>query len=62
MNGPDGGASLRLWAALGRAFAAWMRRVRDRQALAQLTARERRDMGLARCAVDAELRRPFWRA
>lgn len=42
--------------------ATWMQRTRDRHDLANLNERQRRDMGLARDAIDLEVRKPFWRA
>ncbi len=62
MNGRAETGAPTLWSAVGRALDAWMRRARDRDALAQLTARERRDLGLSRCAVEVEIRKAFWSA
>lgn len=62
MNGQAETGAPTLWSAVGRAFDAWTRRARDRRALAQLTARERLDLGLSRCVVDEEIRKPIWRA
>lgn len=62
MNAQAELAAPSVWLTLGRALGAWSRRLRDRHALAQLTARERRDMGLPRDAVEQEIRKPFWRA
>lgn len=42
--------------------ATWMQRARDRHDLANLSERQRRDMGLARDAIDLEVRKHFWRA
>jgi uncharacterized protein YjiS (DUF1127 family) len=43
-------------------IATWMQRARDRHDLANLSELQRRDMGLARDAIDLEVRKPFWRA
>ena len=40
----------------------WRRRVRERQALAQLTQRELADFGATTADVYRELATPFWRA
>ncbi len=52
----------RLWTAVSGLIGEWRRRVRDREALAQLTLRERLDMGLPRARIDEEIRKPFWSA
>jgi uncharacterized protein YjiS (DUF1127 family) len=62
MNSRERIAAPHFWLALAELVAAWMQRARERHALAQLTARERRDMGLSRAAVEEEIRKPFWRA
>lgn len=61
MNAPERIAPA-FWLALADVVALWLQRARDRHALAQLTARERKDMGLPRAAVELEMRKPFWRA
>jgi uncharacterized protein YjiS (DUF1127 family) len=40
----------------------WRRRVRDRRALAAMSDRSLRDIGLTRYDADWEARKPFWRA
>jgi uncharacterized protein YjiS (DUF1127 family) len=40
----------------------WRKRIREKRALAQLNERDWHDFGASRSDVDAELRRPFWRA
>jgi uncharacterized protein YjiS (DUF1127 family) len=40
----------------------WRRRVREKRALEQLDERDWQDFGASRSDIDAELRRPFWRA
>ncbi len=52
----------RLWTAVSGLIGQWRRRVRDREALAQLTLRERLDLGLTRAGIDKEIRKPFWSA
>lgn len=52
----------RPWTAVSVLIGDWRRRVRDRESLAQLTLRERLDMGLTRAAVEDEIRKPIWRA
>jgi len=42
--------------------ASWQKRRRDRRLLAQLSARQRCDIGLPRDALDDEFSKPFWRA
>lgn len=44
------------------AVATWLQRTRDRDALANLSELQRRDIGLAQDAIDLEVRKPFWRA
>jgi len=40
----------------------WHERIHQKRLLAQLNERDWHDMGVSRSDVDAELRRPFWRA
>jgi uncharacterized protein YjiS (DUF1127 family) len=40
----------------------WRRRLRDRRALAAMSDRSLRDIGLTRYDADWEARKPFWRA
>jgi uncharacterized protein YjiS (DUF1127 family) len=40
----------------------WRRRIRERQALSQLTARELADFGASNADVYREMSQPFWRA
>jgi uncharacterized protein YjiS (DUF1127 family) len=52
-------------AILARALAtvlSWRRRARDRAELAQLTARDARDLGLDPGVISFEASKPFWRA
>jgi uncharacterized protein YjiS (DUF1127 family) len=42
-------------------FGAWLRRVRERRALAEFTDRDLRDIGVTRVDVQNELAKPFWR-
>ena len=44
------------------ALALWSERARQRRALRALDARLRRDVGLSPAEVEAEARKPFWRA
>lgn len=41
---------------------AWHERSRERHALAQLNAWQRRDIGLSPETIDSEINKPFWRA
>ncbi len=50
-------AFARLGATLGR----WRKRIEEREQLARLDERSLRDIGLSRSAIEAELRKPFWR-
>lgn len=45
-----------------RAVLRWQRRTRERDALAEATDRDLRDMGLTRAEAAAIARTPFWRA
>jgi uncharacterized protein YjiS (DUF1127 family) len=52
-------------APFGRAVATlrvWGRRVRERRALARLSAYDLHDIGLSQSDVYSELAKPFWRA
>ena len=40
----------------------WLRRLRDRRALAAMSDRSLRDIGLTRYDADWEASKPFWRA
>jgi len=40
----------------------WRKRLREKRALARLDERDLHDFGATNSDVDAELRRPFWRA
>ncbi len=46
---------------VGRLFAAWRRRIRERDAFAHLDYRDLRDIGLSQWEVETELAKPFWR-
>ena len=39
----------------------WARRIRDRRALLEMTARDLRDIGASPSEVYAEISKPFWR-
>lgn len=51
-----------LWSLACATVTQWLQRARDRRELADLSARQRRDMGLTLDAIEAEVRKPFWRA
>jgi len=44
------------------AFQLWRQRARDRAELAQLTARDARDLGIDPGVINYEASKPFWRA
>jgi uncharacterized protein YjiS (DUF1127 family) len=46
---------------LSELAAAWRRREADRQAVALLTDRDFRDLGVSRSDIEFELAKPFWR-
>jgi uncharacterized protein YjiS (DUF1127 family) len=50
------------WSLACTTVAQWLQRARDRRELADLSARQRRDIGLTLDAIEAEVRKPFWRA
>lgn len=45
-----------------RLLALWIRRARLRRALAELDARQLRDVGLDEARIRREIAKPFWRA
>jgi uncharacterized protein YjiS (DUF1127 family) len=45
-----------------RLVAQWLQRARDRHELANLSVRQRCDMGLTLDSIESEVRKPFWRA
>jgi uncharacterized protein YjiS (DUF1127 family) len=47
---------------IGSEVGEWRRRLRDRRALATMSDRSLRDIGLTRYDADWEARKPFWRA
>jgi uncharacterized protein YjiS (DUF1127 family) len=49
-------------ARMGSEVREWRRRSRDRRALASISDRSLRDIGLTRYDADWEARKPFWRA
>ncbi len=49
-------------ARIGSEVGEWRRRLRDRRALAAMSDRSLRDIGLTRYDADWEARKPFWRA
>jgi uncharacterized protein YjiS (DUF1127 family) len=50
------------WARMASEIGEWRRRSRDRRALAALSDRSLRDIGLSRYDADWEASKPFWRA
>jgi uncharacterized protein YjiS (DUF1127 family) len=51
-----------VWARMAAEIREWRRRSRDRHALAAMSNRSLRDIGLTRYDADWEARKPFWRA
>ena len=51
----------RVLARIGLEISEWRRRLRDRRALAMMSDRSLRDIGLTRYDADWEARKPFWR-
>jgi uncharacterized protein YjiS (DUF1127 family) len=49
-------------AIIGSEVGEWRRRLHDRHALAAMSDRSLRDIGLTRNDADWEARKPFWRA
>ena len=49
-------------ARIGSELGEWRRRLRDRRALAAMSDRSLRDIGLTRYDADWEVSKPFWRA
>ena len=61
MDLTPGGDRPRPLARVRGALSAWLRRARDRRALAALDERTLKDIGLSRYDVSAEMaRRPWW--
>ena len=52
----------RVWARMASEIREWRRRLRDRRALAAMSDRSLRDIGLTRYDADWEASKPFWRA
>ncbi|MBO0718280.1 MAG: DUF1127 domain-containing protein [Rhizobiales bacterium] len=50
------------WARIGSELGEWRRRLRDRRALAAMSDRSLRDIGLTRYDAACEASKPFWRA
>lgn len=42
------------------AVVTWQQRSRDRHLMAQMTERQRRDIGLSPATLDDEISKPFW--
>ena len=55
------GVLYRVLARIGSEIGEWRRRLRDRRALATMSDRSLRDIGLTRYDADWEARKPFWR-
>jgi uncharacterized protein YjiS (DUF1127 family) len=51
-----------VWARMASEVREWRRRSRDRRALAAMSDRSLRDIGLTRYDADWEASKPFWRA
>lgn len=51
-----------VWARMASEIREWRRRSRDRRALAAMSDRSLRDIGLTRYDADWEASKPFWRA
>jgi uncharacterized protein YjiS (DUF1127 family) len=51
-----------LFAQINETFHVWRQRQRDRRQLAELSERERHDVGLSWSDVVYEAEKPFWRA
>jgi uncharacterized protein YjiS (DUF1127 family) len=51
-----------LLAKIGSELGEWRRRLRDRRALAAMSDRSLRDIGLTRYDASCEANKPFWRA
>ena len=51
-----------MFSQLRETFRIWRKRVRDRRQLAELSERERHDVGLSWSDVVYEAEKPFWRA
>ena len=50
------------WNQISRRFAEWQRRSRSRQELQGLSDETLRDIGITRCDMHREARKPFWMA
>ncbi len=61
-SGRSGSALIATGAALFRLLWWWRYRSRHRRALAELDDYMLRDIGLTRREIEAEARKPFWRA
>ena len=62
MDLPTSSNRSRRFARVRRAFSAWLRRSRDRRALAAMDDRALRDLGLTRYEAAAEIARWRWRS
>jgi uncharacterized protein YjiS (DUF1127 family) len=51
-----------VWVRIASEIREWRRRSRDRRALAAMSDRSLRDIGLTRYDADWEASKPFWRA
>jgi uncharacterized protein YjiS (DUF1127 family) len=56
------GVLLHVLARIGSEVGEWRPRLRDRRALATMSDRSLRDIGLTRYDADWEAKKPFWRA
>jgi uncharacterized protein YjiS (DUF1127 family) len=59
--GRASGAAIGLAQRIARTLRLWRRRMRDREALGQLTYRDMRDIGATPADIAWEVSQPFWR-
>jgi uncharacterized protein YjiS (DUF1127 family) len=60
-GGPSSHDRIGVAARVGKLFAAWRRRIQERDAFAHLDERDLHDIGLSQWEVETELAKPFWR-
>lgn len=60
-EGDRAGVRHQLWARMVSELAEWRRRLRDRRALAAMSDRSLRDIGVTRYDALQEANKPFWR-
>jgi uncharacterized protein YjiS (DUF1127 family) len=60
-SGADAVRYPNLFKSAGETILLWRRRVEERQQLAEMTGRDRRDIGITRADVMQEINKPFWR-